>query len=52
MTQAQKVHQLALQMRELASSACFSGYTEKLSQAAADLERRAAELDRKLSLKL
>jgi hypothetical protein len=44
MTQAQQVHQMALHMRELASSSCLPSYVEKLSQAADDLERRAAEL--------
>lgn len=45
MTQAQKVHQMALQMRELASGSCFTSYAEKLLQAANDLERRATELE-------
>jgi hypothetical protein len=52
MTQAQKVHQMALQMRELADNSCFPGYMEKLSRAADELERRAAELERQLTLKL
>jgi hypothetical protein len=45
MTQAQQVRQMALHMRELASSSCFPIYIEKLSQAADDLERRAAEAE-------
>jgi hypothetical protein len=45
MTQARTVLQMAAHMRELADEATLPVYFEKLSQAADDLEQRAAEME-------
>jgi hypothetical protein len=46
----QRLRQLATQLRENAFSAAWPGYTEKLIQAAEELERRAVEIESSLFL--